>query len=341
MYKRIVFSILAFLLVASLSLSMGSYHLSWSELSRLLFGGIVSEQAYLIFFSFRLPRLVLAALVGGSLAVAGYIIQTLSRNPIADVGLLGINSGAACGSVLYFLLVGAYFSELKHYQYASLLMFGLIGACLAIFLNLFLSFRGSQVHMTLFLLNGIAINLGFSAITTFLSLKINPEDYERVNQWIEGSIASASWETTRNLLPVVFITVLLVVLTAKRLAVLRFQDLHLLNIGFPYGRWRLFFLLIAAVLVSATVFVAGSVAFISLLAPHLTLLYLDRRSPILVPIIFLNGMTLAVFADIVAKNLFSPNEIPLNAVMGAIGLPYLIGLYIKNRSKTDGTSTQI
>ncbi|WP_430611786.1 FecCD family ABC transporter permease [Enterococcus sp. DIV0876] len=331
--RKIFFSVLALILVAGWALNMGSFQITWPEMSRLLFGGVVSDQVYLIFFGFRLPRLVLAALVGGSLAVAGYIIQTLSRNPIADVGLLGINSGAACGSVCYFLLAGAYFSELTQMQYASLLVFGLIGACLAIFLNLLLSFRGSQVHMTLFLLNGIAINLGFSAITTFLSLKINPEDYERVNQWLEGSIASASWETTQKIVPVVLVAVTLVIVTAKRLTVLRFSDLHLLNIGFPAGRWRLFYLMLAAVLVSGTVFVAGSVAFISLLVPHLTLLYVDRRSSALVPLIFLNGMTLAILADIVAKNLFAPNEIPLNAVMGAIGLPYLIILYFKNRGK--------
>lgn len=327
----VILSLGLFLGVSFISLNLGSFKLSIQEILQLIFGGVVSEQAYLVFFSFRLPRLVLAALVGGSLALAGYIIQTLARNPIADVGLLGINSGATFGSVVYFFAVGSYFSEISKIQYASLILFAMVGACLAIFLNLFLSYQSSQLHMTRFLLNGIGISLGFSALTTYVSLKIQPDDYDRVNQWIEGSIASASWETTQKIIPIVLGCFLLVVLTAKRLTVLRFRDVQLVNVGFPTGRWRIFYLLVAAILVSATVFVAGNVSFVSLLVPHVTLLYLERRSRLFLPILFINGMTVTIFADLLAKNLFAPNEIPLNAIMGVIGIPYIIGLYLKSR----------
>lgn len=327
----IVLSFIALLGLAFISLTFGSFPLSVSEILKLIFGGVVSEQAYLVFFSFRLPRLILAALIGGALSLSGAVLQTVSRNPIADVGLLGINSGAACGSVFYFFLVGTYFSEFSQMQFFSLLFFSFIGGTVAILLNVLLSFRGRQLHMTLFILNGIGINLGFSAITTYLSLKISPEDFDRVNRWLEGSIASASWETTQKVIPVVLICALLLILTGKKLAILRFSDVHLLNVGFPIAKWRLFFLVLAAVLVSTTVFVAGSVAFVSLLVPHFTQLYLKRNSSWFLPMVFVNGMTFVILVDLFAKNLFAPNEIPLNAIMGAIGVPYLIVLYVKNR----------
>lgn len=332
-YFSTLIMLLILLLAIYFSLTSGSYAISNKELLDLLFYQTGTDQAKLIIWEFRIPRLILAALVGGALSIAGYILQAMTRNPIADAGLLGVNSGAAFGSVFYYFLVGSYFSDATSTQSISLVLFGLIGALAALLLNFFLSLNRFGVSMPRFILNGIGISTGFAALTTYFSLKINADDYSRVNNWLEGSINQANWQLVKQMLPWILIILPFVFLFSKQLELLRYSDEQLQNIGFSSGLWRIIFVFIASILICASVVVAGNVSFVGLLVPHLTMKLVKRQSKFFLPFIFINGMSLVIFCDTFVKNAFAPNELPLNAMMGLLGIPYLILIFFNQPKK--------
>ena len=319
-----------FLAASLLALSSGSFALSFSEILQLLFLRRGSEQAQLILLTFRVPRMLLAALVGGALGVAGHILQTITRNPIADAGLLGVSAGASFGSVFFYFLAGTYFSEATQLQSISLVTFGFIGAVLALFLNFFLSYYRSGINMQRFLLNGIGISSGFAALTTFFSLKINADDYAQVNNWLEGSVRQGNWTLVQQVAPWVLIALAGTFLLAPKLELLRFSDVQLQTIGFSLNRWRALFIFFAAVLVCSSVLVAGNVSFVGLLVPHFTKRIVSQKSRLFIPCVFANGMSMVILCDVFAKTAFAPNELPLNAVMGLLGVPYLAFLFLQN-----------
>lgn len=318
------------------SLISGTYHISNDQLIGSLFEQNTDSQTLLILWNFRIPRLVVSALVGGSLAIAGYILQTLTRNPIADAGLLGINSGAAFGSVFYYFIVGSYFIDGKELQNISLIIFGILGALSALLLNFSLSMSTSGISMSRFILNGIGINMGFSAMTTYFSLKISNDDYSRVNNWLQGSISQSNWASIHQIFPWILIAFILLLFSQKHLELLRYSDSHLRNIGFSISYWRLFFIILASILICVSVLSAGNVAFVGLIVPYITLKFFKRSSKLLIPAIFINGMSLVTLCDTFVKNIFAPNELPLNSMIGLIGIPYLILIFINNSNRVGG-----
>ncbi|MTD41483.1 iron chelate uptake ABC transporter family permease subunit [Erwinia sp. CPCC 100877] len=332
-YFKMTVPLFFLFLAAWLSITSGTFEISFSDLWNLLIHQTGTEQAKLILWEFRMPRLLLAALVGGALATAGYVLQAITRNPIADSGLLGVNSGAAFGSVLYYFIVGSYFTEATQVQSVSLVFFGLLGTLLALLLNFALSVQRFGMNMQRFILNGIGISTGFSALTTYFSLKINADDYSRVNNWLEGSINQGNWQLVLQLLPWVLVTVPLIFLFREKLELMRYSDVQLQNIGFATGRWRMMFVLLAAIMICASVLIAGNVSFVGLLVPHLTAQLVRRQSKLYIPFVFMNGMSLVILCDTLVKNIFAPNELPLNAMMGLLGIPYLILAYLTNQQK--------
>lgn len=332
-YLKMTIPFVLLIFSAWISITTGTFEISFSDLWQLIVRQSGTDQAKLILWEFRLPRLILAALVGVSLSTSGYILQAMTRNPIADSGLLGVNSGAAFGSVFYYFIAGSYFTEATQVQSVSLIFFGLLGALLALILNFALSVQRFDISMQRFILNGIGISTGFSALTTYFSLKINADDYSRVNNWLEGSISQGNWKLVLQLLPWILITVPLIFLFREKLELMRFSDVQLQNIGFATGRWRIVFILLAAIMICASVLIAGNVSFIGLLVPHLTAKLVRRQSKLYLPFVFINGMSLVILCDIFVKNVFAPNELPLNAIMGLMGIPYLVLTYLENQQK--------
>ncbi|WP_285124190.1 FecCD family ABC transporter permease [Lactococcus petauri] len=327
----ILFGLLGILIISCYySLVTGTYDVSNFQLIKALFNHDINSPIGLILWNFRIPRLLTSLLVGGSLAIGGYILQTITRNPIADAGLLGINSGAAFGSVFYYFIVGSYFIDGAQLQAISLIIFGIVGALFALLLNFFLSINTSGLSMARFILNGIAINMGFSAITTYFSLKINNDDYSRVNNWLQGSISQSNWTSVYQIFPWVLIAFTLLLFSQNHLELLRYSDSHLRSIGFSTSYWRLFFILLASIFICTSVIVAGNVAFVGLIVPYITLKFFKRNSKLLIPAIFINGMSLVTFCDTFVKKIFAPNELPLNSMIGIIGIPYLVLIFISN-----------
>lgn len=189
--------------------------------------------------------------------------------------------------------------------------------------------------MQRFILNGIGISTGFSALTTYFSLKINADDYSRVNNWLEGSISHGNWKQVFQLLPWVLVVIPIIFLFREKLELMRYSDVQLQNIGFSISRWRILFIIMAAILICASVLIAGNVSFVGLLVPHLTARLVRRQSKLFIPLVFINGISLVILCDTFVKNVFAPNELPLNAMMGLLGIPYFILIYIANQQKKE------
>lgn len=323
-----------FIFIFFSALSIGTIPLSFSDVFSILFleGGTTQEQ--LILFSFRIPRVVIACLVGLALAISGDILQKISRNNIADASISGISSGVALGGVFYYYLLGTYQEQLSLQNQFSLLFFGLMGAAIAILLNLLLSFHFQKLDMSRFILNGIGISSGFAALVTFFSLKINADDYARINNWLNGSIAQMNWEKCYQMGIWVLPIVLIIYLLYPKLLLLKFQDSHLDSIGFPTNFWRLFFIFLAAILISISVLTAGSIGFVGLIVPALTRGIMPKGSRSYFILLCFNSMSVLILCDLFSRTLFTPNELPLNAMMGILGVPYLIYLFYQSKKRS-------
>lgn len=331
-YRALFLSIGIFIILFFVALKVGTVSVSISELFNLLFFQKGTKEASLILFSFRFPRVLSACLVGICLSVSGDILQKITRNPIADAGILGVSSGVTFGAVFYFFLLGNYQEELSTFQSVSLMSFGLIGAFSALSLNLILSISHRKLSMFRFTLNGIGIASGFSAIVTFFSLKINSDDYSRVNAWLQGSISQVNWEKVVNMGRWVIPCLILLFIFYPKLSLLRFSDTHLETIGFSTTFWRLFFIVLAAIFICTSVLTAGTIGFIGLLVPALTrLMFLSGQQKGYIYGVCFNGMALLLFCDLCSKMFFAPNELPLNAMMGLLGIPYLFYLFFDQR----------
>ncbi|MDR2278511.1 MAG: iron ABC transporter permease [Vagococcus sp.] len=322
-----------FIFIFLLALSIGTIPLSFSDIFSILFFNGGSKQEQLILYSFRIPRVVVACLVGLSLSISGDILQKISRNHIADASISGISSGVALGGVFYYYILGTYQEQLSITNQFSLLLFGLTGAALAIFLNLLLSFQFKKLNMGRFILNGIGISSGFAALVTFFSLKINADDYSRINNWLNGSIAQMNWEKCFQMAVWILPVLVIVYLFYPKLILLKFQDSHLDSIGFPTTFWRLFFIFLAAILISISVLTAGTIGFVGLIVPALTRSILPKSSRHYFVLLCFNGMSVLVLCDLFSRTFFSPNELPLNAMMGILGVPYLIFLFYQSKQR--------
>lgn len=333
-YQALLLSIGMFIVLFFVALKVGTISMSISELFNLLFFQKGTKEASLILFAFRLPRVLSACLVGICLSVSGDILQKITRNPIADSGILGVSSGVAFGAVFYFFLLGNYQTSLSAFQSISLMSFGLIGAFFALSLNLILSISHRKLSMFRFILNGIGIGSGFSALVTFFSLKINADDYSRVNTWLQGSISQVNWEKVVDMGAWVLPSLTLLFIFYPKLSLLRFADTHLETIGFSTTFWRLFFIVLAAIFICASVLTAGTIGFVGLLVPALTrLMFFKKQQKGYLYGLCFNGMTLLLFCDLCSKMLFTPNELPLNAMMGLLGIPYLFYLFLGQRKE--------
>lgn len=327
-------SISLFLLIILSALSIGTIPFSFSDIFSILFFNGGTKQQQLILMSFRIPRVVIACLVGLSLSVSGDILQKITRNNIADASISGVSSGVALGGVFYFYLLGTYQEQLSVNHHLSLVFFGFIGAILAMLLNLLLSFNFQKLDMGRFILNGIGISTGFSALVTFFSLKINADDFSRVNNWLQGSIAHVNWEKCGQMAMFVIPSLIIIVIFYPKLILLKYEDSHLDSIGFPTTIFRLLFIFLAAILISISVLTAGTIGFVGLIVPALTRSIIPKSSRNYFFLLCLNGMSLLVLCDLFSRTLFTPNELPLNAMMGILGVPYLIYLFYQSKQRS-------
>ncbi|MFF2907611.1 FecCD family ABC transporter permease [Paenibacillus sp. NPDC057934] len=323
-----VLSLLILLIVgAILSLNMGKMSLNPLEVFKVLVGQ-GPEENHLVVYKFRLPRIVLAILVGFGMALAGAVMQALLRNDLADPGMLGISSGSGLMVLLIISTVGIQGATTAF----VLPSMAFVGGLLAALLIYVLAYRKHRmISSTRLVLTGVAINVGLSALTLFLTLKLDDQKYEFAQRWQAGYLWGDKWSYISLLLPWVLTLFVYIVANARILNVLVLGNETSIGLGVALKRKFLWLSIAAVAIASGCVALGGSIFFIGLISPHVARKLVGHDYKVLLPASALIGAILLLAADTIARTVSFKTDIPAGIIVTMLSVPYF--LYLLMRSK--------
>lgn len=343
MNNSIIFIILfvALLSVVLLSLSLGAVHIPFSELLSIIGNkiGIVDEKLFsprqeAVFFNIRLPRVLLGILVGSALSISGAAMQGLFRNPLAEPGLIGISSGAMLFAALFIVLEIPFLLLVKDYfGYYALAFAAFLGATITTWLVYRLSMRNGKADITTLLLAGIAINALAGSFTGFLVYLANDEQLRNITFWSMGSLGGASWKTVSAVLPFVIIPLLVLPFFAKAINALALGEAQAMHMGVNISILKKVIIVLATLGVGASVAVSGLIGFVGLVVPHIIRMAFSADHRLVIPASALLGAVVLVAADLVARTIVSPAELPIGILTAMIGTPIFIYIIMRERRK--------
>ncbi|GGB67672.1 FecCD family ABC transporter permease [Fictibacillus barbaricus] len=313
-----------FLLIAVfiISVATGFASLTPSELFRTILGqGTPREN--LILFEFRLPRIVVAILAGMGLAVSGAILQSITKNPLSDPGILGINAGAGLMVVVYIM----FFTVETSSSLYVLPLFALAGGMVTAFVIYIMSYiKGEGVEPTRLVLVGVGLAAALYGATLTLSTRLEMEDYSFMANWMAGRIWGDDWTFVLSLLPWILILIPLTLFKSNVLNTLNLHENVSIGVGVNAGRERIVLIMIAVALASASVAVSGGIAFVGLMAPHIARSLVGPRHQAFLPVAALIGAILLLTADTIGRVILDPSGIPAGIIVTIIGAPYFMYL---------------
>ncbi|WP_342505972.1 iron ABC transporter permease [Sporosarcina sp. FSL K6-2383] len=318
---------LLIVLVFIISMNTGFIKLTPLEVIRTLFG-LGTDKQQLILFEFRLPRIIISILVGMGLAVSGCVLQGISRNALADPGILGINAGAGLAVMLFI----SFFPSTTATPVFFLPLLAFSGAGVAAIIIYSLAYKRHEgITPMRLLLTGVAVAAGISSAMIVLTLRLSPENYQFVATWLAGSIWGSNWKFVLALLPWIMVLMPFVFAKARVLNVLNLGDLTATGLGASIEKERRVLLAAAVGLAGASVSVSGGIGFVGLIGPHLARQLVGARHQFLLPTAALTGGLLVLIADTIGRWILQPSEIPAGIVVAVIGAPYF--LYLLSRLK--------
>jgi iron complex transport system permease protein len=326
-----VLIILALISFAVFIISTGSGEMKINPLTvvKVLFGA-GPEMETLVITSFRLPRIIVALIVGMSLAMAGGILQGMIRNPLASPDILGITGGAAA-AVVGFLAI---FSDKNHSLTVSIAWLPLaafIGAGVVAFLVYFLAWKNGVSPIRLVLI-GIGISTLMQALTTFLMVSGPIYQASQANIWITGTVYGSNWQNVAILVPWAVVFLIIAIMTARTLNIQELGDDVATGLGEKVQKHRFLLLMISTALIGGAVAFAGGIGFVGLMAPHMARRLVGSSFGALLPTSALLGGILVMLADLIGRTMFSPLEVPAGVFTAGIGAPYFIYLLFKTRN---------
>ncbi|MGU3423324.1 iron ABC transporter permease [Microbacterium paraoxydans] len=270
----------------------------------------------------RAPRIVAAVVAGAALALSGAVIQGVSRNPLADPGILGVTGGGGLGAVLVITSITS--------STGGMIVGAVAGSLLAFALVYLLSWRGG-LNADRFLLIGIGVSYFTVSLTTFLLLRSNPWDTPKIYTWLSGTTYGRVWEQVVPLAIVLVIAVPFVVMGRRELDVLSLDEDTPRLVGIRLEPVRLTLLLVAAVLAALSVTAIGVIGFVGLVAPHAARALVGARHSRVIPTAVLLGGLLVGIADTIGRTVIAPAQLPAGLVVALIGAPYFVWLLWRSR----------
>lgn len=295
-----------------------------------VFVGSGPEMETLIISSFRLPRIIIALLVGISLAVAGGILQGMIRNPLASPDVLGITGGASAAVVAFLAL----FSDESNALTVSITWLPLaafLGAGVVAFLVYFLAWKNGVSPIRLVLI-GIGISTLMQALTTLMMIMGPIYQASQANIWITGTVYGSNWSNVATLLPWAVVFLIIAFAAARTINIQELGDEVATGLGGKIQKQRFFLLMISTALIGGSVAFAGGIGFVGLMAPHMARRLVGSSFGALLPASALIGGILVMLADLIGRTMFSPLEIPAGVFTAGIGAPYFIYLLFKTRN---------
>lgn len=292
-----------------------------------------SQQAAVL-LNIRLPRVMLGVLIGAGLGISGAGIQGLFRNPLAEPGLIGISSGATLFAVLMIVMEVSVFTRLSGLiGFYALSIAAFIGAGITTMIVYRLSHRNGKTDITTLLLSGIAINALTAAFTGLLTYMATDEQLRTITFWSLGSLGGASWETVTGIMPFILIPVIGLPFLAKSLNALALGDAQALHMGVDVVMVKRVIIVLATIAVGASVAVAGTIGFIGLVIPHILRMTFSADHRLVIPGSAILGAALLTVADLVARTIVAPAELPIGILTALIGTPVFLYIIITERNK--------
>ena len=324
----IIISVLLLMIFGTflISLNTGSLSISPSDVIKTLIGQ-GSKAHEIAIFKLRLPRIVIGILVGTALAISGTILQGVTKNDLADAGILGINSGAALFVVVYYLMNGNVYDGVSNLTIFTMPIVALSGAIFGAFLIYALAWRNG-INSSRLLLVGIGINIAFTSILTIFQLRFTTQEFNRVMAWTNGSIWGASWKYVIAVLPFILVFTLLTLYKSRYLDALNLGDEVATGLGVEVEKERRKLIVFSVVLAGVATSVAGSIGFLGLVAPHIARKLVGPKHIKLIQTSALVGSVILLIADTIARNIIAPMELPVGIVVAVIGVPYFIYLML-------------
>ncbi|MBP2257509.1 FecCD family ABC transporter permease [Virgibacillus alimentarius] len=325
--QRIFLFILIMLIIATMIVGAGVGYasISFDRIIPTLLGQGTFKEAFIL-FSIRLPRICITLLAGMALALSGAILQGITRNDLADPGIIGVNNGAGVAITVFFL-----FFPISSDTFVYLLpLVAFAGAlCTTCLIYIFSYSKQSGLQPIKVILIGVGFSMALSGIMIVLMSSADQEKVDFIAKWIAGNIWGTDWPFVLAILPWLIILIPLTLYKANRLNLLHLSESAAIGVGVPVEKERITLLFIAVALAASAVSVTGGIAFIGLMAPHMAKAIIGPRNQLFIPLAILIGGWLLLLADTVGRNLTDPDGIPAGIMVALIGAPYFIYLLLK------------
>ena len=330
LYCVVFMALLAALFVITvLNINIGSVPISVGEIIGILFNKQGAPTLVNIIWKIRLPRILMAALLGGALSLSGFLLQTFFANPIAGPFVLGISSGAKMVVALSMIYYIGAFGAVSSW---TLIIAAFVGSLLSVGFILMMSHR--LKGMATLLVAGIMIGYICSAITDFVVTFAEDSDIVNLHGWSLGSFSGMSWDNVTTAAILVGVTTLAVFLLSKPIGAYQLGEAYAQSMGVNIRVFRVALILLSSILSACVTAFAGPISFVGIAVPYLVKRLLNTSKPIVViPAVFLGGAVFCMGCDLIARTAFAPTELNISTVTSVFGAPVVIGMMLRRNKE--------
>ena len=315
----------AFFVIIVLNINTGNVHISVPKILRILFMGDGDAVEYSIIWKIRLPRILMAAILGGALSLSGFLLQTFFSNPIAGPFVLGISSGAKMVVALAMII---FLKHIGHFSSGVLVLAAFIGSLLSTGFILLMS-RKIQ-HMASLLVGGIMIGYICSAVTDFVVTFADDSDIVNLHGWSLGSFSGSSWSNIRVAAVIVAVAAVWTFLLSKPIGAYQLGEYYAQSMGVNIQLFRILIILLSSILSACVTAFAGPISFVGIAVPFLTRKAFGTSKPIvIIPGTFFAGAVFCMSCDLIARMALAPVELNISTVTSIVGAPIVIYMMVK------------
>ncbi|MGI6237039.1 MAG: FecCD family ABC transporter permease [Candidatus Excrementavichristensenella sp.] len=315
----------AFCVIVVLNINIGSVPIPISKIAGILFTGEGDARQVAIIWKIRLPRIAMAAILGGALSLSGFLLQTFFLNPLAGPFVLGISSGAKMVVALTMIFFLGRFGMVSSW---ALILAALMGSLVSVGFILLLSRR--LKHMAILLVGGIMIGYICSAVTDFIIAFADDADIVNLHGWSLGSFSGTSWEGVAVAGAVVGITSALVFFLSKPIGAYQLGEAYAQSMGVNIRAFRIALIVLSSLLSACVTAFAGPISFVGIAVPHLVKHGLNTSKPLIaIPATVLGGAVFCMACDLIARTAFAPTELSISTVTSVFGAPVVIAMMMK------------
>ena len=320
-YKGILFALIFILfIIIILNLSLGQISIPLTEI-------FTNHPIYAyVLVNIRIPRLLVVFFSGVALALSGSLLQSISRNDLADPGIIGINAGAGLGVTVFFLI---FVFEARTFAYLLPIVAFLGGLLSAVIIFLLSYNKNHGIHPYKMILMGVGFSMAASGLMVLLISSAERDQVAFITNWLAGNVWGGDWPYVYFTLPIMLVLMVYLVFQTQTLNIIQLGDQQAKSLGVPLKKKVFQYLLVATMLASISVALVGNISFIGLLAPHIAKQLVGQRNQRFLPLAALIGGNLLLMADLLARNIIQPNGLPTGILVAVIGAPYFIYLIIK------------